>query len=215
MMVCCMTPSIARTAKIIVRSSDGVVLGEVEAGKVSGISAPRILGTFCPCRRCIATRDVNTVVITVSLSSGRSFESLNLICLWPKERVFNFFFVILITCSSQALPPIATMTANGKLRGPNSLRRNPDHLSCLRAFGEMIRGTREGVNDAAAETRPARIVILAGWEAGKCGRPSANKNCHTRSRWVELVLIANARPGIRVASRHRVWLRKGTSSLVK
>ena len=98
-------------------------------------------------------------------------------------------------CSSQAPPPIATMTANGKLRGPNSLRRKSRHLNCLRAFGETIRGTRDGVKDAAAETSPARIVILAGWEAGRCGRPSVNKNCHMRSRWKKLVLIANAGPG--------------------
>lgn len=83
-----MIPSIARTAKIIVRSSDGVDLGEVEAGKVSGISTPCVFGFLCPCRRCIATRDANTVEITVTyvdpLSSVRSLESLNLTCLQPK-----------------------------------------------------------------------------------------------------------------------------------
>jgi len=105
----------------------------------------------------------------------------------------------LVVCSSQAPPPIATMTANGKLRGPNSLRRNSRHLNRLRAFGEMTRVTRDGVKDAAAETRPARMVILAGWEAGKCGRPSWNKICDSRSRWKELGLIVNA--GARNKSR--------------
>jgi hypothetical protein len=197
-MVCCMTPSIARTAKISVRSSDGVVLGEVEAGKVSGISAPRIPGFLCPCRRCIATRDANAVEIMVtwvdSLSSVGSLESSNLTCLQLDERSRSCFFMRLVMCSSQAPPPIATMTANGKLRGPSSLRRNSRHLNCLRAFCDTMRGTRDGVKDAAAETRPARIVILAGWEARKCGRPSVNKNCHIWSRWKELTLIANARP---------------------
>ena len=105
----------------------------------------------------------------------------------------------LVVCSNQAPPPIATMTANGKLRGPSSLRRNSHHFNCLRAFCETMRVTRDGVKDAAAETRPARIVILAGWEAGKCGRPSVNNKCHSRSRWVELALIASAGPGVRVA----------------
>ncbi len=105
----------------------------------------------------------------------------------------------LAVCSSQAPPPIATMAANGKLRGPNSLRRNSYHFNCLRAFGETMRVMRDGVKDAAAETRPARIVILAGWEAGKCGRPSVNNKCHSRSRWMELALIASAGPGVRVA----------------
>lgn len=117
----------------------------------------------------------------------------------------------LVVCSSQAPPPIATMTANGKLRGPNSLRRNSHHLNCLRAFGETMRVMRDGDKDAAAETRPARMVILAGWEVDKCGRPSVENKCHSRSRSKELALIANAGPGRSVVGyRHRVlvWQRK-------